>query len=77
MNNQHTTAIAGQGNPKLAAIELVAKSAGIKNWKLVVDEVFQAVSQWKQIADDYKVESRIASEYFRAIQSGPCYADLA
>jgi serine/threonine-protein kinase HipA len=77
MNNQHTTAIAGQGNPNLAAIELVAKSAGIKNWKLVVDEVFLAVSQWEQIADTHKVEPRISNAYSKAIQSGPCYADLA
>jgi serine/threonine-protein kinase HipA len=77
MNNQHTTAIAGHGNPKLVAIEQVAKSAGVKNWKLVVDEVFSAVSQWKQIADAHQVEPRITSEYSKAIQSGPCYADLA
>jgi len=44
---------------------------------LFVDEVFSAVSQWKQIADAHQVEPRIASEYSKAIQSGPCYADLA
>ena len=77
MNNQHTTAVAGQGNPNLAAIEKVAKSAGIKNWKLIADEVFLAVSHWGQIAENHQVESQLANAYFSAIQTGPCYLELA
>ena len=77
MNNQHTTAITGQGNPKLFDLEQVAKSAGVKGWETIVQEVFSAVTQWKSIAEEFKVAPHIVKTYFSAMQSGPCYADLA
>ena len=75
MNNQHTTAIAGQGNPNLQAIEKVAQSAGIKHWRDLVHDIFNVVAQWPHFAQEQGIPTNIASSYFRAIEQGRCYAD--
>lgn len=76
MNNQHTTAIAGEGNPNLQAIQKVAEGAGIKHWQTVVNEVFAAVAQWPKFAHAQGVNSTITQQYATAIKADPCYAEL-
>lgn len=76
MNNQHTTAIAGQGNPSLAAIEQIALGASVKGWQSVVQEVFSAVSQWTRIAQEEGVEKNTVNQYCAAIETGLCYAEI-
>lgn len=76
VGNQHTTAVAGQGNPTLSAIKQVAKGAGIKQADLVIDHVFAAVSQWPRFASEQGVTSDVANAYAQAIQAGPCFAEL-
>ena len=76
MNNQHTTAIAGQGNPNLQAVEKIAKAAGIKNWRDLVAEVFNAVQQWPRFAQEQGVQPEITDSYFSAMAQSPCFMDL-
>ena len=76
VGNQHTTAVAGQGNPTLSAIKQVAKGAGIKQADLVIDHVFAAVSQWPRFASEQGVTPGVANVYAQAIQAGPCFAEL-
>lgn len=76
VGNQHTTAVAGQGNPTLNAIQQVAKGAGIKHADLVIDQVFAAVSQWPRFASEQEVTPDVANTYAQAIQAGPCFAEL-
>lgn len=57
INNQHTTDIAGSGNPQLKDIRRVAESCGIKGWRDMLEEVRSATRQWERIA----VEAGIAS----------------
>lgn len=40
----------------LQDLEIVAKSTGIKNWKLIIEEVKEAVDQWKQLAAANEVD---------------------
>ena len=76
VGNQHTTAVAGQGNPTLSAIQQVAKGAGIKQADLVIDQVFAAVAQWPRFASEQEVTTDVANAYAQAIQAGPCFAEL-
>ena len=76
VGNQHTTAVAGQGNPTLNAIQQVAKGAGIKHADLVIDQVFAAVAQWPRFAAAQGVTPAVADTYAQAIQAGPCFAEL-
>jgi len=76
MSNQHTTAVAGQGNPTLNAIKQVARGAGIKHADLVIDQVFAAVAQWPRFASEQEVTTDVANAYTQAIQAGPCFAEL-
>lgn len=52
INNQHTTDIAGSGNPSLKDIKLVAENCGIKNWKVILEQVQTATDQWDKIAEN-------------------------
>jgi len=76
MSNQHTTAVAGQGNPTLNAIKQVARGAGIKHADLVIDQVFAAVAQWPRFASEQEVTTDVATAYTQAIQAGPCFTEL-
>jgi serine/threonine-protein kinase HipA len=51
MNNEHTTAIQGKGNPGRQDLEAIAAAHGIHNWEKIVDEVFKATSRWPVIAE--------------------------
>ncbi|MEZ5480432.1 MAG: type II toxin-antitoxin system HipA family toxin [Thiolinea sp.] len=52
MNNQHTTDIAGSGNPGLAEIRRVADSCGIRRWRELLETVSAATGQWDAIAEE-------------------------
>lgn len=54
-NNQHTTDIAGSGNPRLKDIQYVAESCGIENWRVIVEEVRDATGEWREIAREESV----------------------
>lgn len=49
-NNQHTTDIAGSGNPRLQDIQRVAESCGIQRWQEILEQVQSATRQWQMIA---------------------------
>jgi len=50
INNQHTTDIAGSGNPDLNQISKIATECGIQKYEAILEEVRLAVRQWKNIA---------------------------
>ncbi|HMT94233.1 type II toxin-antitoxin system HipA family toxin [uncultured Thiothrix sp.] len=50
LNNQHTTDIAGSGNPTLRHVQQVAEKCGVKDWREIVEEVRAATNQWEIIA---------------------------
>lgn len=50
INNQHTTDIAGSGNPQRKDIRQVAENCGIKNWREILEQVLEATAQWRNIA---------------------------
>lgn len=55
MNNEHTTAINGAGNPTRQDIAKVAAEHGILPWEQIVAEVLAAVEQWPSVANKNKV----------------------
>jgi serine/threonine-protein kinase HipA len=57
INNQHTTAIAGSGNPQYKDIRQVAENCGIKNWREILEQVMAATRQWQRIAAEEDVSS--------------------
>ncbi len=77
MSGQHTTAIGGEGLPRLNAIAKLAREMQVKNWRDVVAEVFAAVDAWETFAADQKLPPEIWRAYRKAMQEGPCFADLA
>ena len=66
LNNQHTTDIAGSGNPDLSDIQRLARDCGIKQWQEILGEVSAATAQWADIARQRNVSAveskRIESE---------------
>jgi serine/threonine-protein kinase HipA len=50
MNNQHTTAINGSGNPTHADIAAIAEAHNIKHWESILEEVLDLVASWPIIA---------------------------
>jgi serine/threonine-protein kinase HipA len=76
LGNQHMTALGGEGAPKLESIQRVAKQLSIPNWKTIVQEVFNAVSDWPQFAKAVNIPNTIIREYQEAMQSSPSYREL-
>lgn len=68
LNNQHTTDIAGSGNPSLKHIQQVAEKCGIKDWRMILDEVRAATSQWNNIARDERVANKKKHAIATALQ---------
>ena len=77
MNGEHATAVAGEGQPSLAAIGKVAEALEIGGWREVVREVFEAVAAWEAFAAAQKVPRGISGACSRAMLAGPCFAELA
>lgn len=50
LNNQHTTDIAGSGNPQLSDIKRLARDCGIKRWQEIVEQVSVATERWADFA---------------------------
>lgn len=70
MNNQHTTDIAGSGNPGITEVQRVAERCGIKGWRTIADEVADAAQKWESIASGQGVsqgEQRKIEEALAAI----------
>lgn len=67
MANEHTTSIAGAGNPCLSHIDKVAKDTGLRHWRPIVDEVRSAVQGWGQIASAYDVSGKATRSIWKAI----------
>ncbi len=57
MNHQHTTDIAGSGNPRLKDIQRMAESAGITHWRDMLEQVRAATRQWQTIASNNGVSA--------------------
>lgn len=77
MSGQHTTAVSGDGLPRLASIAKLARDMQIKDWRETVAEVFAAVQAWEVFATEQKVPKPIWSAYRQAMREGPCFAELA
>ena len=72
LNNQHTTDIAGSGNPGMDDIQQVAERCRIKPWREILAEVKNAVEQWNEIATGHgvsKAERRRIEEALIAIRT--------
>jgi serine/threonine-protein kinase HipA len=77
MNNQHTTAVSGEGLPTLRAIQEIAKELTISDWKEIVLEVYEAVSSWEKLACELMIPQKYISQYKKAMQSAPCFSEIA
>ena len=77
MSGQHTTAVSGDGLPRLASIAKLARDMQIKDWRETVAEVFAAVQAWEVFATEQKVPKPIWSAYRQAMREGPCFTELA
>ena len=77
IGNQHTTSIAGSGNPSLQEIRTIAGQLQIDDCEQTVAEVFEAVAQWERFATEQQVHRGIVVEYGKAMRSAPGYADWA
>ena len=71
LNNQHTTDIAGSGNPQLKDIQRVAESCGIKHWREILEQVRAATRQWSVIAS----AANVSTEEFRKISEALAMVD--
>lgn len=67
MANEHTTAIAGAGNPKFKDLKQVAVERRIKNWARVLDEVRSGVARWQEFARMYGVSETRIVEIHKAL----------
>jgi serine/threonine-protein kinase HipA len=76
INNQHTTAVCGEGLPSLAALRKIAEDLQIAQWQETVREVHEAVSSWAKLAAELKVPRPVADKYRRAIEAGPCFTSI-
>jgi serine/threonine-protein kinase HipA len=67
INNQHTTDIAGSGNPELSDLKRLAQDCGIRQWQAIVEQVSTATMQWSVVAKQRGVSvkniKRIANEF--------------
>ena len=72
INNQHTTDIAGSGNPDLSDFGRLAQDCGIRRWQEIVEQVNTATAQWSVIAKHRCVSvantKRIATEFEKIAQ---------
>jgi len=69
MNNEHTTAINGVGNPTRKDLAVIAAAHGIHNWERIVVEVLRAVSGWRIVAKNYRVTKSSIEKIAKAIGS--------
>ena len=76
INNQHTTAVCGEGLPTLAALRKIAEDLQLDQWQETVREVHEAVASWAKLAAELKVPKPLADKYRRAIEAGPCFTEL-
>ena len=76
INNMHTTAIGGEGRPGLAALRRVAQELDIDKADAIIEQVFEAVSDWRAFAAELQVPDSVAEGYWRAIAGEPCFAGL-
>ena len=76
INNQHTTAVCGEGLPTLAALRKIAEDLQLAQWQETVREVHEAVASWVKLAAELKVPKPVADKYRRAIEAGPCFTEL-
>ncbi|MER2511959.1 MAG: type II toxin-antitoxin system HipA family toxin [Nitrosomonas ureae] len=67
MAGQHTTAIAGHGNPGLDEVLSVGNKFHIHRAKQIVGEVRYAISQWKPLASSWGVSRKTAQEVHAAL----------
>ena len=77
INNMHTTAVSGEGRPRLAAVRRVAQELDIDKADAIIEQVFEAVSDWSAFATELQVPAAVADDYGRAISGEPCFAELA
>jgi serine/threonine-protein kinase HipA len=62
LGNEHTTAIAGSGNPNLESVLKIAKSHAIKNANEIIGEVRYGISQWTALAKQNGVSRKNMQE---------------
>lgn len=69
MNNEHTTAIAGHGNPGLDHILKLANKFHLHRAEQIVCEVRHAVSQWSSLATEWGVGKKSLTEIQKALSA--------
>jgi serine/threonine-protein kinase HipA len=69
MNNQHTTAINGSGNPKRSDIQAIAKAHHITDWEIILEEVIKAVNHWPFIAQQNRVPKNSIKRIEKTLQA--------
>ncbi|MHB1949688.1 MAG: type II toxin-antitoxin system HipA family toxin [Gammaproteobacteria bacterium] len=72
INNEHTTAINGTGNPSRRDFAALAATYKIDDWETIVDEVIQAVAEWPTVAAHNKVTKGSAAMISNALQGIEC-----
>ena len=67
----------GEGLPTLRSIQEIAKELTISDWKEIVLEVYEAVSSWEKLACELMIPQKYISQYKKAMQSAPCFGEIA
>lgn len=67
MNNQHTTAINGSGNPTRKDIQAIANAHGIDDWENIMDKVLTATASWQKVAKKYHVTKQSITRITKAL----------
>lgn len=69
INNEHTTAIAGHGNPGLDRILKIANKFHLHRAEQIVAEVRHAASQWPSLAEEWGVGKKSSTEIQKALSA--------
>jgi len=67
MNNEHITAINGNGNPSRKDLKALANAHDIQHWEKIIDEVLAATDHWQALAKNYQVTSASVNRITRAL----------
>jgi serine/threonine-protein kinase HipA len=67
MNNEHTTAINGNGNPNRKDIQNMANAHNMYDWEDIVEEVLTATTRWQKLAKKYKVTKQSTDRITKAL----------
>lgn len=67
VNNQHTTAINGNGNPTRKDIQVIADEYNVHDWEEIVEEVLTVTTRWQKLAKKYQVTKQSTDRIAKAL----------